>query len=304
MQYEEFLSCVQEQVTRQTADLYGEEGACRVLLNHVTKNNGVELDCISIVRQPNQMVPTIYLNPYYEQFRNGRSMEGIVREVIQLHCARNGKVCFSTEFFTDFENVRDRVVYRVIHYQENQEMLLKMPFKRILDLAIVFYLLLETGDDCMGNATVQISKSHLQLWKVDEDTIFEQALCNTPRLLPAQIRPMKEAMGELLNMGDVAELGTEPEMYILTNAVGMNGACCMLYDSVLMDFAAEQDSDLLIIPSSVHEVLLLPYSEEVDIQALNELVREVNETVVSAEEILADKVYLFRREDAVITFCV
>lgn len=53
---------------------------------------------------------------------------------------------------------------------------------------------------------------------------------------------------------------------------------------------------MIILPSSIHEVLLVVYEEELCMEELKEMVRHVNQTEVAKEEILSDNVYIYSRK--------
>ena len=84
-------------------------------------------------------------------------------------------------------------------------------------------------------------------------------------------------------------------MYVLTNQNKLNGASCILYEHLLELFADRLGADLYILPSSVHEVILIPATSDTSFAELSRMVKEVNETQVSPEEILSDHVYYFSR---------
>lgn len=140
-----------------------------------------------------------------------------------------------------------------------------------------------------------IRNEHLKLWHKDEEEIREIALKNTPELLPAAIWTMKDMLGE---MGvDTENLSEETPMYILSNKSRINGASAMLYDGVLRKFAGNLGSDLFILPSSVHELILVPVCDTLSPSDLIEMIAEVNDTQVSAEEILSYSLYEYSREN-------
>ena len=91
------------------------------------------------------------------------------------------------------------------------------------------------------------------------------------------------------------------DMYILTNETKLNGAACILYENVLYDFAQKLGEDLYILPSSVHEVILLPKLSVFEKDELVNMVREVNTEGVAAEEVLSDHVYEYNRTQRLIT---
>ena len=87
-----------------------------------------------------------------------------------------------------------------------------------------------------------------------------------------------------------------PKMYILTNSTGINGATSLIYKDAIRNFANSKQCDFYILPSSIHEVILVPYEECISREELKEMVNEVNCTQVPPEEILSDRVYIYRRE--------
>ena len=148
MNYEGFLTQVQKNVS----DIIGEEG--KVSISHVIKNNGMELDGLIIMMKNSNVSPTIYLNSYYDENCTGRPFEGIVENIMEVYNENKDKVTICADFFMNFENIRDKIVYKVINYDQNKKLLQKVPHKMILDLAVVFYCLIEQGE--LGNATALI----------------------------------------------------------------------------------------------------------------------------------------------------
>lgn len=94
----------------------------------------------------------------------------------------------------------------------------------------------------------------------------------------------------------------DSSMYLLTNQTKLYGATCLLYKDILKEFTDKLDANLFIIPSSVHEVILVPVSDALSNEYLTDLIREVNATELSLDEALSDHVYLYTREDDAITY--
>ena len=86
-------------------------------------------------------------------------------------------------------------------------------------------------------------------------------------------------------------------MYVLSNSSKVFGAASILYPDVLKNFAEKLDRDLYILPSSVHEVILLPKRSETEWETLQEMVKEVNATQLEEVEILSDSVYSYTKKD-------
>ena len=196
--------------------------------------------------------------------------------------------------------MKQTIAYKVINYSKNEKLLKKIPHKKVLDLAVVYYCLLSQSEG--ETATALIYNSHLEGWHVTEQQVHEIAVSNTPGLLQSQIYPLSSLIGLVLeDLKMEKELLMATEMYVLTNNTRLNGAACIFYEDVLKKFADTLQTDLYILPSSIHEVILLPKLARYDAMNLEDMVREVNTDGVSREEVLSDNVYIYCRSDGFIT---
>ena len=87
------------------------------------------------------------------------------------------------------------------------------------------------------------------------------------------------------------------DMYVLTNEKRINGAGTIFYDGLLKKFADKIEKDLIIIPSSIHEVILIPSDNGITDEEVNEMIDEVNENELETVEILSNHMYLYRRKE-------
>ena len=305
MNYKSFLDSVKKEVELQS------DKNVNVMLNHIIKNNGRELDGIAVMEKDSHIAPTIYLNGYFEQYKKGRSIKSVAGEVLRLHRQNRDSVRLSSEYFDNYESLRNVIVYKLINYEKNKKLLSDVPHKRILDLAVVFYCLIDQKKGV--SATALIHNEHLKKWGITEDTLYDDALKNTPVLLKSSITPMSSLLHEIAKeckderaakVVDEIESDEgigEEALYVLTNSSRVNGAACMLYDNLLGSFAEVIHADLYILPSSIHEVILLPKINTFNKSDLLNMVREVNEQGVAEDEVLSDNVYEYNRKDGVIT---
>lgn len=299
MEYREFL----ENVRKEVESRY--DSNVSVTLNHVMKNNGTELDGITIMEKDKNIAPTIYINSFYDRYREGVSLKAVVSEIIRIYNQNKNSININADYFENYENVRKTIVYKLVNYQKNKKLLEDVPYKRLLDLAVVFYCLIEQRKGV--SATALIHNEHLRIWNVTEDEIYNDALKNTPVLLAGSIVPMSKILSEIAgtapvdNDEKVCEYTGEDILYVLTNSSRVNGAACILYDNLLKKFANDVHSDLYILPSSVHEVIIVPKKNAFDKSELADMVREVNEQGVSQDEILSDNVYEYNRKNGLIT---
>lgn len=145
-----------------------------------------------------------------------------------------------------------------------------------------------------------IRNKHLELWKKDIQALLSDAHQNTRNIFPAELIPMSEIVSNIPLDEDghtISDLDTElqPELYILTNFVKQQGAVCILYEGILNQIWNFLQEDYFIIPSSIHEVMIVRASGTAA-NNLNQMIQEINELAVSPEERLSDHAYFYTRE--------
>ena len=297
MEYKEFV----EYIKMNAGYIAGEGG--NITINHVIKNNGCEMDGLVIMEKGKDIAPTIYLDSFYELYTNGENIKSIIRQIEVIYEQNKNNVTFDVNILKHFDTIKDKIVYKVVNYRSNEKLLEQVPHKRILDLAVVFYCLLD--NEYGRSATALIYNNNLKNWNVTIDDVYEAALKNTPDLLHSKISSMAALFekcgvnvdGEEVDLKDYVP----SDMYVLTNESKLNGAACILYENVLYDFAQKLGADLYILPSSVHEVILLPKLSMFEKDELVNMVKEVNTEGVAADEVLSDHVYEYNRTERLIT---
>lgn len=268
-------------------------GGTRLQLIPLEKNNGIIMDGLSVRKEGKRVAPMIYLDSYYREYLDGRSLRGICDQILECCEDSDFEEHFDVDFFREPERVRPTVAYRLINYEKNRELLQEIPHLPFLDLAVIFYSLLT--DTPVGHATVLIRNSHLELWGKNTSWLYEAAKENTEKLLPKRLVSMENMIYELSEGKQEPEYAGVP-MYVLTNSRKSFGAACLLYDGVLGECFRRLEESYYLIPSSVHEVILIPASAVGDSRELCALVQEMNRTQVRSTEVLSDTVYLYSEE--------
>lgn len=288
---EMFASRVEEHVRAILGDGYETE------IRTVTKNNGVILTGISICSTGDRVSPVIYLDDYYTERADIEvSAEETAYKIVNCYHS-NGKIPStiwkSMEGLDNFEQIKDRVMFKLVHTKNNVQRLKQVPSISFLDLSIVFYLYMD--EDSGGMMVAQIQNEHLALWETDVQVLYNVALQNMQRVMPAEIKGMNEIIHNLrCAYGEKMEEDEgESPFYVLSTVSGINGAACMLYPGVMAGFAEQRGKDIIILPSSVHEVLLLESVEECDMMQLRQLVSMVNMNEVPLGDILSYSVYKY-----------
>lgn len=254
-----------------------------VELNEVRKNNGTVYHGITIIGEGENMSPTIYVDELYTEYKKGIALGEILKRVIDVYEKHKIREPLDMSFLLDYDWVKERVVYKLIGYEKNKEMLREVPHIRFLDMAVVFYC--RILHDTFGSAAVLVKNELCRMWHMETEDLYAYAEQNTPRLLPQKLMDLKELNGgnEIWNL----------KMYVLTNQQKRFGAGSILYSGMVEEIAEMIGTSFWILPSSVHEVILLPQSKGISGNCLKEMVAEVNKTQLSDEEILTDSVYYY-----------
>lgn len=284
LNYNEFIERVRELLSIRLSHSY------EIVLKKVVKNNDVCRYGISAFPKEGsngkKVSRIVYLEDFYQEYEDEQeyNLEGIVSEIcsILIDFTSPG---FNETDYTDIDKVKDKIIFELVNYEKNEKRLLDRPYIKIMDLAVIFaFVATDLGRDF---GVVHITNEIAKQFGLTRDEIWEFAKVNTPKLLKADIMPMSSFVYD--------EKADNEEMYIICNRKKTSGAGVILYDRILEELSSELESDLYILPSSVHETIVIRADKNKDVYALQEMVKNINNTVVSAEDILSDKVYCYYR---------
>lgn len=279
MDYEQFAAAVVKAVEK---ELGSEAVAER---QTILKNNGVSAEGIVIRKPGGQIAPLIYLEEFYRRYLDGESVESVSGRILEAYEECKEPPEWDYREILDFAKVRKKIVYKLVNARENQKLLQQVPHLPVLDLAIVFYLMISEG--AFQNCSVLIKNDHMNLWKIPMTVLYEAAKENTPKLCPPVMRPLADFL-------DVPqEAMPEGPVRILTNEQGVNGAAALLYPKVPEYIYRQTGGNYYLLPSSVHEFLIVPEQAGISAQELSAMVREINGKEVEAQDRLSDHVYYF-----------
>jgi len=301
MEYCRFVEEVKAEAERLCSGGYG------VRVQEVVKNNGGVRTGLTFTKKGGagrSISPTIYPELYYEMYMVGAmTVECAAKKMLDTAAGCGGQGAMAlplADDLNDFEKVKGKIIFQLVGYGANRELLKKVPYVPYCNLAIVFYIFL--GKNRGGCMMARVHNEHMEAWGTDAGTLYRLAGENTPRMLPPAIKPMGEVIREIAksHMGGGFDEGVlegveAAPLYVLTNEAGVNGAAVVLYDGVLRGLAGETGGDLIILPSSIHETLAIPYGDHPDAAGLGKVVAHINRTEVLPEEVLSDSVYHYSR---------
>ncbi len=285
MTYEDFLMHLEQKIMGKL-----EEGET-VKRVRILKNNNVKLDGFSYCVEGHRERPTVYVNQYYQEELLEDTVDEIADMVLKLQRESRLFPSHGVDQLMDFEKMRKRIHCRLISRDKNEELLKDVPWLPWLDLAIVFHF--QIPERILEHATALIYTSHMEYWGVTIEDIYTAAAENMSEI-QVFLEPMEHFLGTC---------GFDPlssGMHILSNCQKEYGAAVIINPQVQRMCLQRLGESYYVLPSSVHELLLLPESLAVGPFELEQLIREVNTTCVRQEEYLSGHAYFYSEETGVL----
>ena len=278
------------------------EGGIKASQYTAVKNNGKVKKGLLIEAPGVNISPTIYLEEFYHRYLDGELVDELVQDILNFYRIVKCDRSMDTNDIEHYDKIQDKIVFKLVHTEKNRELLGGVPHIEVLDLSIVFYVLLDVNSQ--GTATMTVNNEHLQYWDVTADELLALARKNVARLLPAELFTMQQAVDVILctvpgkreNLLNESVTEADDFMYVLSNPIRSFGAACIIYPDVLDMAGQVLGEDYYVLPSSVHEVVLVPASKGMKPEDMNAMVTEINQTQVAEEEILSNHAYLYQRE--------
>ncbi len=274
----------------------GMKGTHTVEVNEVLKNNGTLLTGLTIKERSDNIAPNIYLEKPFKEFQSGMPLSEVVDHILDAYDEHKSPKNLSVDFFEDFDQAKERLAMKIVNADKNAEMLKTTPHYKFGDLAAIFQVQVDSNE--FGNAVITVKDDHMKMWGVDTKTLMDHAKPNMEQNQPVRIQSMIEVLTEMMGdlPGAILPPGEEPTMYVMSNETKINGAAAMIFTDKLGEFAEEHGANLYILPSSIHEILLLPDNGAMSVSELEAMVRDVNATQVAPDEVLSDNVYYYDKD--------
>ena len=291
MDYETFKQEFAEDIKQNLYERgYGE---VTVNFNEVEKANQ-KYEAMSVAPEGSNVGVNFNLEQAFAAYENSDDYQGVVARAANVIAeGLDNAPAVDVSALMDYDAMKDKLSIEVISAETNEDLLSKIPHDRIEDLAVVYRFVLESNDN--GRSSILVSNDLIERMGVTPEQLKADALENAPEIRPAVIQGMNEVMREMMGPEVFEMMGiseqTEEMMYVATVPDKNSGAGVLAYQD-FMDQAAEKiGGDFFILPSSIHEILLVPDDGQKGADELRAMVMDVNATQVSPEEKLTDNVY-------------
>jgi hypothetical protein len=301
MDYENF----KEQIVKDLEDYFHSKGENVSVTATRTDKLNESYDALIVKPEESNIGVNLRLTPMYEAYNSGAEYSEVMRNAIAtLDDALGKSEQFNISGLRNYEEMKSSLVMEVVSAEANADFLQTVPHHTIEDMAVVYRFLVDEVSD--GRASVVVSNNMLATYGVSEEQLRADALANAPEIRPAVIKGMGEVLSDMMGveMDELVMMGmVTPEMnenmLVATVQDNIHGASVIAYQD-FMDQAAERaGGDFFILPSSIHEVLIIPDRGETDSKQLETIVRQVNNDEVKPEDKLSDNVYHYDSKEKV-----
>ena len=265
-----------------------------ISVHPVNKTNDTLRYGLMIQRKEENMSPVLYLDDAWREYESGKPIETILTDLAAKYMEHQGNC--QMELSMEFEQVKDRVCYHVVNKAVNQNNLNGRIYTDIGQGFVKVYEIHQKLDQVGAEGSIAITHDLLKDYGYDLKEICQNAEKNTPQIYPVYFTTLsREIMGVL---GDefANENPIEPDFYLLTNENRYRGAGALFYPGMQEKIAEHLGENYYMLPSSIHEVLIVPENMGFTPEELEQMVRGVNEKAVSKDEFLSNKVFYYDRE--------
>lgn len=251
----------------------------------VYKAGGVILTGITVSKK-NGVCPCLYLENYINELENCDIADVAYKIYIQYmeaYSKIDEDIVKIVHEFYDFEQIKKRLQLKVLNTEYSKGYISKYASKEFLDLSILVYVAVSE------NQSITVSDEQCKNWGKTFEDILGIAVQNEKYCL--------QNMADILGEAGMADKNDECKMYVMSNKSRMYGAGAIVKADLLKQTAEKLEDDLLILPSSIHELIIIPWKEVEKSDDIKEMVREINDNMVSTDEILSYNIYRYSAKE-------
>lgn len=297
MTKDQLLNIMQEKITDYLPEKI--RSACTVEVVEVMKNNDTIYKGLTFNRGDGVPCPTFYIDGAYEQYCAGDTPDQIMRELAEAVEQSWDMSLPIVDMNLEYDSIKDKLAFQMVDAYENRERLKTCVHTKMgNDLAMIFYIEM-TQDD--GFMRAVITNDMADDFGYDVEQLKTDAKANMEKMHPAILLSLPSMMMELkqagysMNLLDEPDVMLEERMYVLTNDRSIYGASAIMYEGITEKIGNMVRGNYYVIPSSTQEVMIVPVKRAPDARELMEVLKSANETVVSKDEFLSNRLFMYDR---------
>ena len=266
-------------------------------IREVYKNNDSHLTGLIFIEKNNTLSPTLYVNDCFEGYKHGIPLKASAAYLKAVYLSTRGTKFLETDMIYDFDKCKSNIFYKLVNRKANANQLKEMPYIPFLDLAIIFNINIKDCND--NNASIKISNELMKVWNIqDVNHLYQYAQRNTETIFgyaEIKLTDLIDQLSENYDLSDEIDISDcdDTDMIVITNKYKNYGASCILYNNILRHLYDIMDGEYYLLPSSIHEFIAIPYTDDTDGKYIQEMLQSVNHDCLRYEEILSNNIYYY-----------
>ena len=288
--YDEITNAIREEIPEEIRDMM------EVDIREVVKANDTVLHGVVIKAPEQDIVLTIYIEDCIKQLPEDFAMKNLAEAIISIYQVGMREAPAVESLSLEFDDIKDKLVVQLAEVERNKDRLRELAYKPLDNGMVMLAYVVVQGE--RGNMRFAVTKEIAKGQNYDIEKMFETAMKNNePVLVDTKDVILSDGVKNVQNLFDKELSGKLPDsMYTLTNSSTNLGAATLYYPDVQKRIADMLQNSYYVLPSSIHEVMILPCSVNDNPEFLRKMVKEANETVVNPQEVLSDRIFMYDRE--------
>lgn len=281
MNYDEFKRFVIENVSQFLSD----ENQIEEIEEKQIYKNHVTLDALIVKFANINISPTVYMNNFFEDNISKSEAIEVTKRIAEVIKQNMPKQSLETGWLFDFDLVKNLIIPKVVGIKNNEQMLERLIYSQKADLAVTYSVYLNEFSNKNELSSIPISRNLAEKWGVSADVLEHAAKNNIQKLYSPCISDMADIFPHVMNMSG--------EMYVISNRYRVNGAAVFLDDRFMESVREQLQGDFYILPSSIHEMICISATNDMQIDELQSIVTDINACELIPEYRLSDHVYKY-----------
>lgn len=237
---------------------------------------------------------SVDLRPFYEKYLEGDYTDALyeICDFLEESLKDAPKNCID---FSEYQNIKGLLYPQIVGYKENEDELSDIPHKVIEDMAVIYRVMMKKESGLMSSFIIR--NEMMKKYGITVDQLHADAINEASKSRPFFIKSLSSVLSEAFEYGIKESIDEKEIIYMASNDQCIFGAGVILYPGFFEKAAELIGEDYYILPSSLHECMLVPEDKDVRVNNLLMMVKEINKENVSPEDKLTDSVYHYDRKN-------
>ncbi len=269
-----------------------------VVRHDVEKMQGLSYTALTVSPANSNVGMNINVDSLYEQMQYGATYQNVLSHALnQATAFVEDAPKFDVASITDYSQTKEKLFVDVVGAERNADLLVKVPHVQVEDMAMVYRIQVGQRDGEVASALV--TNQIMDSLGVTPEQLHQDALENAAMIHPSKVQNLAEVIAEMTGMPVEMVAESTPQLLVVSNEDKIKGASALFYPEMMDQLTKEVGGDFFVLPSSIHEVLVMPDNGEMSAEELKAMVTSINGDVVDPADVLTDQVYHFDAKERI-----